>query len=467
MDKFNRKGWIELVSGMLDVALALLCCWISAKITAIFRPEVHITYQIYISFACLILFFFYMFDFYNARENRRADTFVSVALSALAADMIVLLLNLIFEWHCRTTIFWLLTPMILFAVLELWRFALSFLLVRIRGTQKILIIESCDVTSRLARKLKYSCNNLSTAWYIIIDENDPEEVRDLMDNLIQQYDCILLSSALSETVRDEVLNHAMVLNKYVDIIPTFQKVSIMNGTIVQFGDTPVIQINTLGISRIERFVKRTVDLIISTVMLVCISPLLLGCAVAIKLDSPGPVIYKQERYTIHKKRFYVYKFRTMRQDAEKSGAQLAAMNDTRITRVGRVLRALRFDEFPQLVNVLSGAMSLVGPRPERPVFADEFSRLVRSYDMRYFVKAGLTGYAQVYGKYNTRASDKILMDIIYINYYSFWLDVKMLLLTVRTMFIRESTEGVNEAWDAELNTIDREQIRRRRKVGQV
>ncbi|MBR0303862.1 MAG: sugar transferase, partial [Clostridia bacterium] len=135
-------------------------------------------------------------------------------------------------------------------------------------------------------------------------------------------------------------------------------------------------------------------------------------------------------------------------------------NDPRITRVGKILRALRIDELPQIFNILGGSMSVVGPRPERPIFAEEFSKNVKDYDIRFSVKAGLTGYAQIYGKYNTRVSDKILMDIIYILNYSILLDIKIILLTGKTMFTKSATEGFDEEKDREMISEENE-IRRR------
>ena len=143
-------------------------------------------------------------------------------------------------------------------------------------------------------------------------------------------------------------------------------------------------------------------------------------------------------------RFKIVKFRTMVQDAEKNGARLAVENDSRITRAGKFLRACRLDELPQLWNILKGEMSVVGPRPERPVYADEYGKMVKNYKIRYSVKAGLTGYAQIHGKYNTKVSDKVLLDMLYISEFSLWLDLKLMVQTVYIMFIKESTEGVAE-----------------------
>ena len=146
---------------------------------------------------------------------------------------------------------------------------------------------------------------------------------------------------------------------------------------------------------------------------------------------------------MYKKRFNIIKFRTMVKEAEHNNS-LATENDKRITRVGRVLRVHRMDELPQLINIFKGEMSFVGPRPERPIYADEYSKIVRNYDLRYMFKAGLTGLAQVYGQYNTRVSDKILFDWMYIDKFSIWFDIKLLIQTVIVVFMKESAAGVKE-----------------------
>jgi lipopolysaccharide/colanic/teichoic acid biosynthesis glycosyltransferase len=166
-------------------------------------------------------------------------------------------------------------------------------------------------------------------------------------------------------------------------------------------------------------------------------------AAAIRLEDGGPVFYKQKRMTCDGREFEILKFRSMVVDAEKHGAVLAAKNDTRITRVGRLIRATRMDELPQLLNILKGDMSIVGPRPERKVIADAYARDIPEFGYRLRVRGGLTGYAQIYGKYNTQAYDKLRLDLMYIENYSLLLDIKLILMTLRILFSKESTEGVD------------------------
>ena len=192
------------------------------------------------------------------------------------------------------------------------------------------------------------------------------------------------------------------------------------------------------------FIKRTIDILFSSMGLIILSPMLLIVAACIKLYDGGPVFYKQIRLTKGHKEFEIYKFRSMIVDAEKNGARLAAQNDNRITPIGKVIRATRVDELPQLINILKGDMTLVGPRPERPEIEDVYLKEIPEFGMRLKVKAGLTGYAQVFGKYNTSPEDKLKLDLLYINQRSLLLDFKLIFYTIKIIFIPEATEGIEE-----------------------
>jgi exopolysaccharide biosynthesis polyprenyl glycosylphosphotransferase len=191
--------------------------------------------------------------------------------------------------------------------------------------------------------------------------------------------------------------------------------------------------------------KRLIDILISLPLAIIALPIMLITAIAIKAEDHGPVLYKQDRLTKGGKIFKIMKFRSMRVDAEKDGvARLASESDDRITKVGRFIRATRIDELPQLLNILKGDMSLVGPRPERPEIAEQYEKELPEFHLRLRVKAGLTGYAQIHGKYNTTPYDKLQMDLIYINDMSVPTDIKLLLQTMQTVFQKESTEGVKK-----------------------
>lgn len=212
-----------------------------------------------------------------------------------------------------------------------------------------------------------------------------------------------------------------------------------------------IQMSNLPVLRCERFKpnawhvlgKRLFDVAFALIVLLLLFPFMAIIAVAIKAYDGGPVFYKQVRLTRDRRQFDVYKFRSMRNDAEKDGvARLAVRNDDRVTPVGRIIRKIRIDELPQIINILKGDMTLVGPRPERPEIADQYEREMPEFALRLQVKAGLTGFAQVYGKYNTSPYDKLQMDLMYIAKQGFITDLKIILATIKILFMPESTEGV-------------------------
>ena len=211
----------------------------------------------------------------------------------------------------------------------------------------------------------------------------------------------------------------------------------------KYGFALAMKISRLLLTAEQKILKRMLDIAVSIPAIIILLPLMALTAVAIKADSKGPVIYSQERVGQYGKTFKVYKFRSMKQDAEaKSGPVLAKEGDSRITKVGRFIRATRIDELPQLFNVLKGEMSIVGPRPERPFFVEQFIKEKPEYAYRHNVKPGITGLAQIAGKYNTTAYDKLIYDLIYIQEVSIKTDLIIMLQTLKVLISKESTEGV-------------------------
>ena len=219
---------------------------------------------------------------------------------------------------------------------------------------------------------------------------------------------------------------------------------ILSGAeMMHFFDTPLFLIRGEALSIDQRFVKRVMDIVLAVILLLVLWPFMLLTALAIYLYDRGPVLYKQTRCSLYGKEFSIYKFRSMITDAEKDGvARLAGKSDDRITPVGKWIRKTRLDELPQLLNVLRGDMSFVGPRPERPELVREYEKDLPEFDYRMHVKAGLTGYAQIYGKYNTVPYDKLKLDLYYVEHYSLWQDIQLLILTTKIVFSPDSTEGV-------------------------
>lgn len=219
-------------------------------------------------------------------------------------------------------------------------------------------------------------------------------------------------------------------------------VLVRGAEVIHLFDTPLLLYRNQGMTIEQRFIKRTMDIVISLIMLIAASPLMLASAIAIKISDGGPVFFRQNRSTLNGKVFRIHKFRTMIVDAEKDGTPIPATdNDPRITPVGNFLRKTRLDELPQLFDILAGNMSLVGPRPERIEHVEKYTEEIPEFQYRLKVRGGLTGYAQLYGKYNTSPYDKLQLDLMYLQNYSLLLDIKLLLMTVKIMFIKESTAG--------------------------
>lgn len=243
--------------------------------------------------------------------------------------------------------------------------------------------------------------------------------------------------------RNELLKLCYSRSIRVYMMPRISDVLVKGADQLHLFDTPVYLTREYSLKVEQRLAKRMIDLICSLLLLVIASPFMLITAVIIKLYDGGPVLYKQIRCTRDRKEFYILKFRSMRVDAEKDGvARLASKNDSRITPVGKFIRATRIDELPQLFNILKGEMSFIGPRPERPEIIDQYLEEMPEFAFRMKVKAGLAGYAQVYGKYNTTPYDKLKLDLTYIEQYSVWLDLKLMMLTLKILIKPESTEGV-------------------------
>lgn len=248
---------------------------------------------------------------------------------------------------------------------------------------------------------------------------------------------------VSSSVRNDIVKFCIAEKMEAFVRPNIGDYLINGAKTMQMCSLPVMLCQRCNPSVWYLVVKRGMDIVLSLAALVILSPLMLVTAAAIKLYDGGPVFYKQIRLTKDRKEFYVYKFRSMRVDAEKDGvARLASQGDDRITPVGKVIRSLRIDELPQLLCILVGTMTIVGPRPERPEIAEQYEKEMPEFALRLQAKAGLTGYAQVYGKYNTSPYNKLQMDLQYIGSMGLVTDLKIIFATIKVLFVPESTEGV-------------------------
>lgn len=286
-----------------------------------------------------------------------------------------------------------------------------------------------------ARRDKYNISKLMNV----------EEGFDAICREIPKHDAVILNDVPAE-IRNDILKYCYRYRVRTYVAPKLTDIMLRGAKINTLFDTPLLLVKGTGLTPAQRVAKRAMDIILCCIAMIPAAPIMLIVAAAIKLEDGGPVFYKQKRLTRNGREFEILKFRSMIVDAEKyDGAVLATDQDPRITKVGRIIRACRVDELPQLLNILKGDMSIVGPRPERKVIADEYTKDIPQFPYRLKVRGGLTGYAQIYGKYNTSPYDKLRLDLMYIENYSLLLDIKLIILTLRILFSKDSTEGIDKA----------------------
>lgn len=273
---------------------------------------------------------------------------------------------------------------------------------------------------------------------------------------MEKHGSVLLCDIPAE-VRNDYIKYCYEHCIRVYVTPKLSDIILMGSETNNLFDSPLFLLRNRGLKWEQSFVKRCLDIVIILIIAVLAAIPMLIIALAIKLEDRGPVFYKQERLTRDGKTFLIYKFRSMKLDSEDGGARLCAKDDDRITKVGKLLRKAHLDELPQIINILKGEMSIVGPRPERPEIAEQYKESIPEFSFRLKVKAGLTGYAQVYGKYNTTPYDKLKLDLYYIEHHSFWMDIKLILMTFKIIFDKENTEGVEK--DQTTATITKDVLR--------
>ena len=380
----------------------------------------------------------YIFGLYNITRKNVNELIYSVFLITVLLTIGIMGIGFFIRGDAmafpRSVI--LLSALFYFIFLSFWRILLVFINRRMYGIKKITIIGDKDSKLYEAIVSKYPHQ------YKIENKCDDFDVSTDFVKMIKPVDEVFMSADIPQEIRRKILSLAIRYKKEVFFIPEYFDLSIMGAVFNKSDDIPTYQISYIELSPEDEFLKRLIDIVLAGIASVITFPFAMITALLVKLDG-GPVIYSQIRLTKDNKLFKILKFRTMVPDAEKlSGPVLAGEDDPRITKLGKFLRSIRMDEVPQLINVLKGDMSIVGPRPERPFFVEQFEREIPEYHYRLAVKAGLTGLAQVEGKYNTSAENKLRYDLIYINNYSLWQDFLIILRTMKILFMKSSTEGV-------------------------
>jgi exopolysaccharide biosynthesis polyprenyl glycosylphosphotransferase len=270
-----------------------------------------------------------------------------------------------------------------------------------------------------------------------------------LKTLILECEMVFMADDVEAQQKNDIIKFCLDNRRGIIFVPAFSDIFTFNSHFSQIDDMPAFQVKPLKISFTNLLVKRFLDVALClAALVVCILPMLM-IAICMKAGG-GSVFYRQKRVTKGGRVFNMIKFRTMVENAESmSGPVTSTGNDPRITRLGHFLRATRFDELPQIINILKGDMTIVGPRPERPFFVEKYAAEIPEYNLRHTVKAGLTGFAQVQGKYSTTIRDKLKYDLMYINGYKLADDIKLMMQTANILLKKESAEGWQEYAEVE------------------
>ncbi len=389
-------------------------------------------------YAVLLIIFNSVYEGFQIGYKKTGDLIFSQIISLIFSNLIIFLQVTLTRKHLLPVgefLLYLLIEIGITVVLNIFINRLYYHLFPPRRTWLIYEEENPDILLSIQR---YQANA-----YSIGQTSTFSDAADHLEDL-SKFDCVIVSG-LQPKNKEKVVGACYAAGKSVYIIPDLYDVILNSARNVYLVDTPVLRAGRFGPSQLEKLVKRLWDIIFAALFLVLTSPIMLVTAIAIKSEDGGPVFYRQRRLTQYGRPFEIIKFRSMKIDAEKDGvARLAAEHDDRITKVGKKIRATRIDELPQLINILKGDMSVVGPRPERPEIMEQILKDLPEFQYRLKAKAGLTGYAQVYGKYNTKLRDKLLFDVTYIENFSILLDIRIMFMTFKIIFKKDSTEGVSE-----------------------
>lgn len=425
---------------VIGQALAFLYCWLVKYNEIIVLPFVEKGHWLMAAYYLLLqTIFLYNFDGLKFGYLKRGNIVLSQILAIICTNVLMYLQIVLMS--ARFVTFWPIVFISVFdAIFSLIVTELSELVFdKFFPAKRLLIIYDDYDPDMLIQKLNSRKDKFQVEKTAHISVG-LEQLQSMIDSV----EGVVIFDVHSE-VRNKILKLCFDKNIRTYATSKVSDILIRGAEDIHLFDTPLLLYRNQGLTFEQRFVKRALDIVVSFIMLIIFSPFMLISALAIKLYDGGPVFFRQERSTINNKVFRIHKFRSMIVDAEKDGISRPATDgDPRITPVGKILRATRLDELPQLIDILKGDMSLVGPRPERVEHTEMYTKEVPEFQYRLKVKGGLTGYAQLYGKYNTTPYDKLQLDLMYIQNYSLLLDLRLIFMTLKIMFVRESTEGFTD-----------------------
>ena len=438
-------GFVEGLFTFVNLTLLTLAysfAWFSEKLSMPFPFGGNVT--VLGVYVILLYTFTSLYGGYQIGQLKRLDVINSQIISILFVNGITYLQISLME---RTLVFSKAIPFLILTLADIiiiicWAYIADTVYKKMYPPRDIVIIydESNNFDLEEIKDKLVSRKDKFNVKREVKSNESFEEIK----KVINECGAVVLASE-KEPVRESILKYCFEEKINVFISPKLSDLMIRGAMRLELFDAPMYYCNNMGLTIGQRFVKRLMDIIVSLLLIILFSPVMIVIALAIKLYDKGPVLFKQKRYTRNGKVFEILKFRSMIVEAEKEGEVIPAEdNDPRITPVGKVIRKIRMDELPQFFNILKGDMSIVGPRPERVEHVDMYSEQIPEFRYRLKVKGGLTGYAQVLGKYNTSPYDKLRLDLMYIENYSLLLDLKLMLTTIKILLKSESTEGFNK-----------------------
>lgn len=440
-EKFSKTR--KIVIGVIDIILfhfsILLSFYIQFGDSVPMRNfEAYRNTIIYIMTAFVLLNI--LFGVYILYNKSNADFLYITIIIQIIMTIAIMAVTFFGRWFAFPRSVLLINLIVSIIILFIWRILVYKIYEKISGSKKVMVVG----TKEQVASAIFNFENAKSKRHKVTIAVLSDFYKNIANNF-NKVDIVYVASKIDNDEKIRIYDLLIKEGKKLFINTNFENLILVNPNIMNIEDESIIEISDFKISSEDGLIKRIVDILFSIILLIVVSPILLITSVLVKVTSPGPVLYKQVRITKDGKEFNILKFRTMSATAEKeSGPVLATSNDSRVTFLGKYLRSLRIDELPQLINVLIGDMSVVGPRPERPFFVEQFKKQNPSYYLRHNVRAGITGYAQVYGKYATDFNSKLNFDLLYIKKYALLLDVKIMLQTIKILFDKISSAGLDE-----------------------
>ena len=434
----------KLLIGGIDVLIYLACFFIAVFIrfgSSIPSSGWEAVLQMLPWFVIVFITLAVIYDLYS-EYTKYDEIIVSIGCLLIVAMLTEIALSFLFRQFAFPRTIFLISAILQFILLSIWRYIVWRQALLIKEPRRAVIIGYSGEIRRLLGSINV---NLSRGLKVVLeirlnskDHNfDDSWNKFLSTQMAEGIDFVIVCSSVGYFERSVIMEYCIESQKSLVLVPNTYEILLQNARLISAGDVPLVQLTGIFEKNTTRFVKRFMDICFAVLGLLISAPLMIIIALLIKLDSPGPIIYSQIRSGLRGKTFKLHKFRTMVKDAEKyTGPILSTEGDSRVTRVGKILRKTRLDEIPQLWNILRGDMSLVGPRPERPVFVEEFSKDLPEFKYRQQINGGLTGLAQVEGCYSTDPANKLTYDLIYAQNRSVIMDIVIILKTIKVMFMK-------------------------------